>query len=143
MIRFSFELPTELYKFSEEKGEQPYSVSREENASLHERAGLTKLITACGINLKEVESFEIEDLIGKTLMLTIDSYEIDGETYNGIQGYSMIPKGLPVGDAVNDPIFYDCDAHDDEVYESLPQFIKDKIDTARTIKAQRDSVIDF
>jgi hypothetical protein len=140
VIRFSFELPTEMYEFNPEKGEQPYSLSREETASIDPRSGLFKMAAACGINLKEEEEFDVKDLLGKTLMITVDSYETENGSFNGIQAYSPIPKGLPVADAVNETVFYDCEDPDEDVFDTLPEFLQKKITDA---KALRDSVIDF
>jgi len=130
-VRITFEVPSETYVFNADKGPQPYVFSKEETLSSHAKAGLTKLCKAVSEDASNPD-MEIEQLLDKTLMLSIDVTE-SGE-YNNIKGYSPMMKGLTVGDRVNPLVFFDAENPDKDIYDTFPEFIKDKIEAGKKLK---------
>src|ERR1700748_2182758 len=84
-VRISFELPTEKKVFQEEKGEQPFSISRDFTLSLHEKAALRKAVEGWrgkSFTEEECKKFDITKLIGVPCMVSIiHKTSKEGKTY--------------------------------------------------------------
>lgn len=119
-IAITFEIPSETHDFG--NGDKPLVIEKVYPISLHEKAGLTKVVVA---SLGEVpEVLEIKDLMGKEVMLTI------GRTAGGnhkIEGISPVPKGLPVGVAVNETVSFMLDEFNVDLFNTLPEFRRQDI----------------
>src|SRR3990167_1368282 len=137
-VRIGFELPTELKVFTEEKGEQPRVISQEYTLSFHEKAKLRKLIDACDPKAMKItdegflEEYDIENLIGKECLLTVKHKNSkEGNTYSLIDGTTMLPKGMSCPPAFNEPIILSYDNWNQEIFDKLPDFLKDKIKSSQ------------
>lgn len=134
-VRITFEFPTEMKVFKEENGEQPQVLSNEYTLSFHEKSQLRKVIDACDPKALKtisddgfVEEYDIENLLGKACLVTIVHKEgKDGNTYANIGNCTVLPKGMVCPPQVNPSKSLSFDNFDKEFFESLPQFIKDKI----------------
>lgn len=134
-VRIGFELPTEMVTFDEAKGPQPRSIASDFTLSFNEKANLRKVISACDPTALEpeedgfIEEFDVETLIGKELLITINQQpKKDGSgKYAFAEGFTRIPKGMVCPPAINKPVILSYDNWDAEVFESLPDFLKDKI----------------
>lgn len=132
-VRIGWELPTELKVFSEDRGEQPLVIGKEYTLSLNEKANLRKMLASWrGKDFTEDEArqFDITVLIGKPCMLNIihkPSVKDPSTIYEEIGSISPIPKGYPCPDAINAPFVLDYQNFDKQKFESLPDFIKDKM----------------
>lgn len=134
-VRIGFELPTEMVVFSEEKGAQPRAISQDFTLSFNEKATLRKVIIACdpkALGVDEdgfLEEFDIETLVGKTLLVTVaHKPRKDGKgNYAFLDNYTMLPKGMSCPDAVNEPQVLSYDNWNEDLFQALPDFIKEKI----------------
>lgn len=126
-INVSFEIPSELIEY-EKDGEQvkfPFAVHKNYIVSLHEKAGLTKLAIASGL---DVNSFDTNQLVGKTLLVTV------GKTSGGkdkVTNTTALPKGMEVAEAVNAPKVFSLDEFDQAVFDSLPSWQQETINGSK------------
>lgn len=132
-VRIGWELPTELKVFKEENGEQPYVISKEYTLSMHEKSSLrADLKSWRGKDFSEAEakSFDITNLLGKPCMINIihkPGKADPSKTYQAIAGITGMPKGMTPPDAINPLFVLSYDKFDQQAFESLPDFIKDKM----------------
>ena len=118
----TFELPTETIDYGGE--ESPRWYSKEYTISAHEKAALPVLLAACG-----VDSGDITDLLDKPLLVTI------GSTVSGkakITQTSKLMKGMEVPDIFKKEkmVVFDPYQPDMDVWETLPRFLREKIESA-------------
>ena len=67
-VRIGWELPTEKRVFNEEKGEQPFVISKEFTLSMHEKSSLRGMLKSWrgkDFTEDEAKAFDITNLIGK------------------------------------------------------------------------------
>lgn len=71
---------------------------------------------------------EMDDYLGKYAMITIEHKETDSGTFANITNVGMIPKGTKLT-KLTEPLksLYLDDTFDQEVYDALPDFLKEKI----------------
>lgn len=142
-VRIGWELPTELKVFDEKKGEQPLVISKEFTLSMYEKANLRKILTSWrgkAFTEDEARSFDITKLLGATCMLQIvhkPSAKDPTKIYEEIASVSTVPKGLEVPKAINKIRRLEYDNWNEEVFNSLPDFIKQKIEKSEEYKAMR------
>lgn len=140
-IRITFELPTELKVFNPEKGEQPRVISQEYTLSISEKASLRKVVEACipqALKVGEdglVDELDVEQLIGKNCLITIKHKEsAKGAKYQIVENVTVVPKGMQKAKQINETKILSFDNWNEEVFNSLPQFIKDKITSSKEYK---------
>lgn len=127
-VFISFSLLTKPY-VSEEGDEGFVRVGKTFTVSAHEKAAIVGLMKAAGC-----KSTEITELVNKPVMVDV------GHTATGnpkIRGFSKASAKILVEDDVISVaslvqkapkcIVYDRDDHNEEVFESLPDFLKQKI----------------
>lgn len=139
-VRLTWELPTELRIFNEEKGEQPMVISKEYTLSMHEKANLRKDLESwrgLGFTEDQAKSFDITKLLGVTCMLNIiHRVANNGNTYANISNVSTVPKGLECPAQINENYEFNyTDKFKIEAIEAFPDFIKDKIKTSLEYKS--------
>ena len=131
-VLIGFELPTELEVFKEEKGKEPFVVSREYTLSMNEKANLRKLVEGIlGVALsdEEAEHFDVTSLSGKVCLLNVvhKTSQVSKNEYAIIQGAAPLPKGMTAPDAVNKPLVVDYDTLMPDDFNNLPDYIKEKM----------------
>lgn len=90
-----------------------FVIGREYTRSLHEKAGLRKLIESWrGKKLDEGESFDPGKLIGKPCLLTVLNEEKSGKTFHSVGGVSAMPKGMAVPKATYPTFSFDIAEND-------------------------------
>ena len=146
-VRLTFEFPTELKVFKEENGEQPQVLSQEYTVSFHEKSQLRKVIDACDPKAMKnvnddgfIEEYDIESLLGKSCLVTVIHKEAKtGDAiYANIGNCTVMPKGMECPAQINESKVLNYDAFDKEVFESQPQFIKDKITSSLEYKKMHE-----
>jgi hypothetical protein len=137
-VRITWELPTELKVFKEENGEQPSVISKEFTLSMHEKSNLRKFLESWrGKNFTEDEAkrFDITKLLEKTCMLSIKhKVAKNGNTYAEISGVNLLPKGMECPPQINPTTELNYDNWNQEIFNSLPEFIQDKIKSSDEYK---------
>ena len=131
-VRVTWELPTEMKVFKEENGEQPMVISKEFTLSMHEKATLRNFLKnwrGKDFTDDEAESFDIEKLIGAPCMLNIThKTKKDGSSvYAEIGSVSTMPKGYACPDAINPQFVFTYENFDQEKFNNLPDFLKNKM----------------
>lgn len=145
-VRITWELPTEMKIFNEEKGEQPCVISKEFTLSMHEKATLRKYLESWrgrGFTEDEARAFDITVLLGKACMLSIiHKVSKSLKTYAEITSVSAIPKGMNCPPAINPEMEFSVLNFDAVKYESFPDFIKDKIRSSKEYRALQSAVVE-
>jgi hypothetical protein len=127
-VRIGWELPTELRVFDEAKGEQPLVISKEYTLSLNEKSNLRKMLASW--RGKEARSFDITVLVGIPCMLNIIHKPKKSDptsVFEEIGSISAMPKGVKPEPPLLKCFVLSYDSFDEEKFNSLPDFIKQKM----------------
>lgn len=125
-VLFLFELPDELMQVDGE--EKPRWASREFTGSRSKKSKLFEFIGSWNGKQYTTESFgevDLFDQIGKPCQLQMVASE-SGE-YTNIASAVQLPKGMTVERKQTDTYAFDANEWDDAVFESLPEWIREKI----------------
>jgi hypothetical protein len=137
-VRITWELPTETKVFKEKNGEQPYVLSKEFTLSMHEKANLRKFLQSWRgktFTEKEAESFDISVLLGKPCLISVNHKQAkNGNTYAEIAGVNLLPKGMECPPQINESQELTYSNFNQSLFDSLPDFLKDKITTSDEYK---------
>lgn len=136
-IRFTFEFPTEKRTFKEGEEEKPLVMSYDATLSFNEKANLRKLAEACVGKMTDAEAvnFDVDTLVGKACLVSVaHKPPKDGIVYAFITGFMPLMKGLVVEPQINKSKMLTFENWDDEVFNLLPQFVKDKITSSPEYK---------
>jgi hypothetical protein len=129
-VRLTWELPDELHVFDEEKGEQPFLVSKEYTLSMNEKSNLRKDLESWrgkGFTEKQAEEFDITVLIGIPCMLNvIHKKSKTGNEYVNVSGVSPLPKRVECPEQISESFEFNFDEKFSN-FENLPEWIQDKI----------------
>jgi hypothetical protein len=133
VVRITWELPNEKKVFAPEKGEQPFSISKDYTLSMHEKANLRHDLQSWrgkAFNEEEAKSFDITKLIGVPCMLNVihNVSKANGNTYANIAGVTAIPKGLTVPAQINPSFVFSYDEWSDSKFASLPEWLRKRIE---------------
>lgn len=126
----TWELPTELHVFKEDKGPEPFVVSKEYTLNLGDKSNLRKDLESWRgrpFTEEELKGFNIGKLIGAACLISVIHKTTAGGVYARVSTISPVVKGMAVPPAVLDPIVYDVDSGKNEVFNSLPDWVKAKI----------------
>lgn len=143
-VRIGWELPTELRVFNAEKGEQPIVISKDFTLSMHEKSALRialKSWRSKDFTEEEAAAFDITKLLGVPCMLNIihkPSKKDPTKIYEEISGISPLPKGMTCPPQVNPTQELSYDNWNEELFNSMPDFIKDKIKSSDEYKAMKN-----
>jgi hypothetical protein len=144
-VRISFELPTETAVFNEEKGPQPRVVSAQYTLSFNEKASLRKVSNACELETKKDpetgwDYIDVEDLAGKPCLVTVGVKEREGRKFNYVENIAKLVKGMEVAPQINPTMIFDVGKFDKKVFDTLPEFIQNKVKESTEYKMmQKDS----
>ena len=130
-VSIGWEFPLETKVFKEENGEQPYVKSREYTYGYSEKGNLLPVVEGImGRKLTDNEKlldFDLLKIVGKPCMVNI-VHTIKGEkTYANIETVTPLPKGVTCPAPVNPEFVLIYDPFDEEKYNTLPEFIKEKM----------------
>jgi len=140
-VRIGWELPTELRVFNEEKGEQPLVIDKEFTLSLYEKSALRGVLKSWrgkDFTEEEAKCFDITKLLGVQCMINIihkPSKRDASKVYEEIAGITAVPKGITVPAQINTTFCLDYDNFDETKFNSLPDFIKQKMQTSMEYSA--------
>jgi hypothetical protein len=142
-VRIGWELPTELKVFKEENGEQPRVISKEFTLSLHEKSALRLALKSWrGKDFTEEEAklFDITKLLGVGCMINIihkPSKSDPTKIYEEISGITGVPKGIQIPPQINPTFELSYDAFDEDKFNKLPDFIKEKMAKSKEFQAMK------
>ncbi len=139
-VRIAWELPTELKVFKEENGQQPLVISNEYTLSMADKANLRKMLASWrskDFTEEEAKCFDITKLLGVPCMINIihsPAKNDPSKMYETIAGVTPLPKGVECPPQINKNQVLSFDNFDDRLFDSLPDFIKDKIKSSDEYK---------
>ena len=123
---YVFEFPTETVEVDGKQ--EPRQLSKEFNISASKKASIRGFLSSWnGKNYSDEEFAEVEmfDQLGKACMVNVVLSE-NGE-YSNIESVMPLLKGMPVPESKTEPIKWDMDAWDDELFQKLPEWVQEKI----------------
>ena len=131
-VRIGWEFPNDLKVFHEDKGPQPIVYDEEYTLSMGEKASLRKMLASWrgkDFTPDQAKSFDITALLGVTAMVNLIhvTSKSSGKVYSKIGSVSAVPKGIEVPAQINPTFVLSYDNFDFEKFNSLPDFIKDKM----------------
>lgn len=127
-VRITWELPNETKTI--EGKEKPMVISKDFTLSMHEKATLRKFLESWrgkAFSDEEAKKFDVTNLLGKPCMISVVHVDKDGKSFANITSVSALPKGFAAPVQFNESFVLSYDAFDFQKFESLPQFIKDKM----------------
>jgi len=134
-VRITWELPSEKKVFKEGEPEKVLTVSKEFTLSLHEKANLRKFLESWrgkGFTDEEAKKFNISKLLGVPCFLSIiHKTSKQGKVYADISSISTLPKGMTCPEQVYDNFEFSFTPFDQDKFDSLPDWLKDKIRTSK------------
>lgn len=144
-VRFGFEFPLEKKVFREENGEQPYFLSKEYSLSMHEKASLRKDLEnwrSKKFTEEEAKRFDVTNLIGVpcTINVVHKVGKSNGKTYAEIGSISPLMKGTLCPEQINPTQVLSYDNFDVALFESLPEFLRKKIESSKEYKELANEV---
>lgn len=143
-IRISWELPNEKAVFSPDKGEEPFSVHRTYTLSLSEKANLRHDLESWRsrpFSEAELAKFDVAKILGTACMVTVQQVTKGENTYANVTAVTALPKGMPAPAAVNKPVEYSLESHDEAVFAALPDFLKEIIQKSDEWKSAREPAV--
>jgi hypothetical protein len=155
-INITFEFPTLLGVFNEERGEEPFVIGLELTASTGEQSNLSKLISQWRnkpLTPQEQEGFDPTKMVGKTAYISFlhkrkpkfvgaTISEVTNENTNlKFNGIMPKPKDINAPSNINEYIIWDWDLveHDGfsahiETFEKIPLWLRRKIGESEEFK---------
>ncbi len=141
-VRITWELPTEMQIFKEERGPEPRVISKEFSLSMHEKANLRGFLESWrgkSFTDNEAKAFDVTNLLGVPCLLSIThKTAANGNTYANISSVSLLPKGMECPEMINERQELSFDNFKKELFESLPDFIKEKIQTSQEYQSRNN-----
>ncbi len=139
-VMLSFELSNEKRVFNPDKGEQPFSVSKEFTLSLGDKSNLKKFLEnwrGKQFTQIELENFDVAQVLGKFCFLNIihKTAKSSGNQYVDISSITPLPKGTEIPVAINDAITFGYDPFDVNIFNGFPEWLKEKIAKSKEYKA--------
>jgi hypothetical protein len=143
-VAITWELPTETAIFHEEKGPEPFVVSKKYTLSMHEKSNLRKDLESWrgkGYTDKEAEKVDITKLIGQPCLLSvIQSPRPDdpNKTYTAISSITKMMKGQECPDQINPTRILSYDEFNWEIFDSLSDYMKEQIRSSDEYKRMQE-----
>ena len=143
-VRIGWEMPLLTKVFDEAKGAQPLVIEKEYTLSMAEKSNLRAMLTSWRgkpFDETEAKAFDITKLIGVPCMLNIthkSSKSDPSRQFDEISSVVPVVKGMTCPPQVNKTFVLSYDEWDEEKFESLPDFIKDKMKTSLEYVAIRN-----
>jgi hypothetical protein len=146
-VRVSWELPHEKKVFNPEKGEQPFTVSKDYTLSMHEKANLRHDLQSWrgkAFTDEEARAFDITKLLGVPCMLNVihNVSKANGNTYANIAGVTPVPKGMQIPEQFNRTFVLSYDNFDEASFQGLPDWLRERIQKTPEYKKRQEKFID-
>ena len=143
-VNITWELPTETAIFHEEKGPEPFLVSKTYTLSMFDKANLRKDLESWrGKKYEddEAEKVDITKLLGKPCLLSVihqAGKKDPTKNYVTISSISKLMKGQECPDQVNPTRVLSYDEFNWEVFDSLSDYMKDQIRSSDEFKRMQE-----
>jgi hypothetical protein len=143
-VNITWELPTETAIFNEDKGPEPFVVSKTYTLSMHEKATLRKDLESWrgkGYAEEEAKRFDITKLLGQPCLLSVihqPGVKDPTKNYVVISSISKMMKGQECPPQVNPTRVLSYDEFNWEVFDKLSDYMKDKIRESEEFKSMQE-----
>ena len=125
-VQIVWEIPSETVEIDGET--KPRQLSRTFSVATSRKANLRAIISSWNGKTYSDDEFSELDLfaqIGKPCMLNVVLN--DSGEYSNVDSVVPMPKGVPAPVSTTPPIRWDMDAWDDAIFQTLPDWARDKI----------------
>lgn len=125
-VQIVWEIPSETVEIDGET--KPRQLSRTFSVATSRKANLRAIISSWNGKTYSDDEFGELDLfaqIGKPCMLNVVLN--DSGEYSNVDSVVPMPKGVPAPVSTTPPIRWDMDAWDDAIFQTLPDWARDKI----------------
>jgi hypothetical protein len=145
LVRFTWELPTELKCFNQDKGMQPCAISREMTFSLNEKSNLRAMLNAWrgkALTEEEAKAFDLAKLIGQPCMINLihqPSKANPEKVYERIAAVMPMMKGMTCPPQHNPSMEFSVLEFDRTKFETLPTFLQEMIVGSKEYQAMMKS----
>lgn len=132
-VRVTWELPLEQRTFNPDKGEQPFSISKEYTLSMHEKAVLRKDLSSWRgkpFTEDEAKAFDVTKLLGIPCMLNVVHIisSKSGNAYANVAAITPMPKGVSCPPQINDTFEFNYNDFEDTKFNGLPEYLRKKME---------------
>lgn len=145
-LDFLFELVDELHVFKEGEEAKPFVVSREFTLSMGEKANLRKFVEGVigkSMVQGEADLFDVESLLNKACLITIKhKTSKSGNIRAEVTTASPLMKGQKAKEPFNQPKLLTYTSWDQKYFESLPEFMRKKIQGSKEYNSLMGNVPD-
>lgn len=143
-VNISWELPTELAVFHEDRGPEPFVVSKTYTLSMHENAKLREHLESWrgkAYTDAEAKKVDISKLIGKPCQLTLvqeASKKDVKKKFINVKGISGLMKGYECPPQINPSRMLSFEDWNEDVFNTLPDWMQSKIKSSDEYKALQE-----
>lgn len=133
-VRITWELPNEKASFKEGEPEKPFVVSKELSLSMGRKSSLRPFvegILGCSLEDDEAYAFDLDEILGKECQVNLTHKDGEDGKYYIINSASSLLKGVSCPPAFNKVRVLSFDKWDQEFFDSLPDFLKEKITASK------------
>jgi len=126
---------------------KPWTISQRFTWSMHEKAGLRKTLESWRGKPFEAADFgeggfDTKNLVGAPCLLSIIHATKEGKTYANISSVTKLPKAMPAGTLVNEPVYFSLDDFDAEAFANFSDSLQDTIKASPEYQAARNPSAD-
>ncbi len=142
MVRISWELPLETVAFKEGDIAKPFVVSKEFTHSMFKKSALRPFvegIIGVGLTDEEADGFDLDEIIGKPCLLSVVHTEKINGKFADVHAATPLVKGMVAPNQVNPSKILSYEKWDEEFFQKLPDFIKDKMKGSREYLRMRNA----
>lgn len=137
LIRLTFEFPTQLETFTPERGEEPFTIMCQFTYSMASSAHLRKFVQSIlGKELSDTEAevFDMESLMGKTILASIDDVKNGDKIFSNIIVCMPLPSAMQCPAPFFDTILYSVENHNESMWKKIHPKIQEKIAAAEEMQ---------
>lgn len=137
LVRLTFEFPTALETFVEERGPEPFTVMCPFTYSMNGKSNLRKFIESMiGRQLSddEADNFDLETLMGKTIFANVADVKSGDKTFSNIIVCMPLPDAIECPKPFFSPILYTVENHNELMYQKLSKKVQEKIASAEEMQ---------
>lgn len=152
-IRLTWEIPNELRSFKEGEEKTPMVISKEVGFSMGKKSTLRPIVEGVigtSLNDEEAYGFDIEKILGLPCLINVIHEEKgDFGKFATLKSTAPLMKGTECPPQVNKTKILSFENWDQEFFDNLPDFIKEKIQKTpeyaklKGLKAVNPDEIDF
>lgn len=144
-VEIMFELINKLHTFKEGDEPKPFVITQEYTLSMGEKANLRKIIEGVlgkSFTNDEANHFDVESLLGQACLINI-KHKVSkaGNERAEIASASPLMEGQDAKEPFNVPKLLTFQKWDEEFFDSLPDFIKEKITSSAEYEWMKRQVL--